>query len=47
MDNFIINAIDNTLQYGKIIIRILDDVLEVYKSGSHISEYRINLPKHW
>jgi signal transduction histidine kinase len=41
IDNFVINSIDNTPEYGKIIIKILDDILEVYNSGSHISEDRI------
>lgn len=38
IDNFVINAIDNTPEGGKICIRILDNTLEVYNSGSYIAE---------
>ena len=41
IDNFIINAIENTPKDGRISIRILDDRLEVYNSGSHIAEDKI------
>lgn len=41
IDNFIINAIENTPEDGRISIKILDDTLEVYNSGSHISEDKI------
>lgn len=38
VDNFIINAIYNTPEDGEISIKVLDDILEVYNSGSHIDE---------
>ncbi|RBP62098.1 histidine kinase/DNA gyrase B/HSP90-like ATPase [Alkalibaculum bacchi] len=38
IDNFFVNAIDNTPTGGKIIIRIVEDALEVYNSGSFIPE---------
>ncbi|HZK00569.1 MAG TPA: HAMP domain-containing sensor histidine kinase, partial [Tissierellaceae bacterium] len=41
IDNFIINAMENTPEGGKISINIEDDTLEVYNSGSHISEDKI------
>ncbi|HZX21227.1 MAG TPA: HAMP domain-containing sensor histidine kinase, partial [Clostridia bacterium] len=42
IDNFFINALDNTPSEGNIRIRILDDTLEVYNSGSHIPENKID-----
>lgn len=41
IDNFFINAIDNTPEGGKITMRIFEDTLEVYNSGSHIPEDKI------
>ncbi len=41
MDNFFVNALDNTPEGGKISVRILDDTLEVYNSGSYIPEDKI------
>ncbi len=41
IDNFIVNAIDNTPENGKIGIKILNDTLEVCNSGSHIPEEKI------
>jgi len=41
IDNFIINAIDHTVDEGMINIKILDDTLEVYNRGSHIPEEKI------
>ncbi|WP_326909766.1 sensor histidine kinase [Sedimentibacter sp. MB31-C6] len=38
VDNFFINAIENTLEGGKINIEIIEDTFEVYNSGSHIPE---------
>jgi len=41
IDNFFFNAIDNTPQGGSINIKIFDDTLEIYNSGSHIPEGKI------
>lgn len=41
IDNFFVNALDNTPTGGSISIRILDDTLEVYNSGSYIPENKI------
>lgn len=41
IDNFFINALDNTPTGGNITIRILEDTLEVYNSGSYIHENKI------
>jgi len=38
IDNFFFNAINNTPEGGSISIRIYDDTLEVYNSGSRIPE---------
>lgn len=38
VDNFFINAVENTSEGGKINIEILKDSFEVYNSGSHIPE---------
>jgi len=42
IDNFFINALDNTPAKGNISIRILDDTLEVYNTGDHIPENKID-----
>lgn len=42
IDNFIINAIDSTPKNGRISIKIASDKFEIYNSGSHISEDKIN-----
>ncbi|MGI6066794.1 MAG: sensor histidine kinase [Bacillota bacterium] len=42
IDNFFVNALDNTPAGGKISIRILNDTLEVYNSGSYIAEDKID-----
>lgn len=42
IDNFVINAIDNTPGGGIISMRILEKTLEVFNSGSHIPEDKIN-----
>ena len=42
IDNFVINAIDNTPEGGRISMRILEKTLEVFNSGSHIPEDKIN-----
>ncbi len=41
IDNFFVNAIDNTSAGGYIRIKILDDTLEVFNSGSYIPENKI------
>ncbi len=41
IDNFFTNALDNTPEGGKIRIKILDDTLEIYNSGSHIPENKM------
>lgn len=41
IDNFFINALDHTPAGGTINIRIFDDTLEIYNSGSHIPEEKI------
>ncbi len=41
IDNFFINAIDHTPERGKISIKILQNTLEVFNSGSHIAEDKI------
>lgn len=41
IDNFFINAIDHTPEGGKINIKILENTLEVFNSGSHIPEDKI------
>lgn len=42
IDNFFINALDNTPEGGSISIRILDDAFEIHNSGSHVPEDKIN-----
>ena len=42
VDNFFINAVDNTPEGERIIITILENTLEVYNSGSQIPEDKIN-----
>jgi len=42
IDNFSINAIDHMPKGGKVDIRILDNTLEVYNSGSNIPEEKID-----
>lgn len=42
IDNFIINAIDYTPENGRISIQISDEKFEIYNSGSHIPEDKIN-----
>ena len=42
IDNFFFNAIDNTPEGGSINIKILNDTLEIYNSGSHIPEDKID-----
>ncbi len=41
IDNFFVNALDNTPDAGTISIRISGDVFELYNSGSHIPEEKI------
>lgn len=41
IDNFFVNAMDNTPEYGVINIRIFDGSLEVFNSGSHIPEEKL------
>lgn len=38
IDNFFVNALDYTLGGGRISIKILDNTLEFFNSGSHIPE---------
>ena len=38
VDNFFINAVENTPEGGKISIEIFKDTFEIYNSGSHIPE---------
>lgn len=42
IDNFVINAIDNTPEGSRISMRVLENTLEVFNSGSHIPEDKIN-----
>lgn len=42
IDNFFINALDNTPEGGSICIRIHDDIFEIYNSGSYIPDDKIN-----
>jgi signal transduction histidine kinase len=42
IDNFFINALDNTPKGGSICIRIFDDIFEIYNCGSHIPEDKID-----
>ena len=42
IDNFFINALDKTPQGGSIRIKIYSDTLEVYNSGSHIPEDKLD-----
>jgi len=42
IDNFFVNALENTPEGGSISIRIFDDRFEIHNSGSHIAEDRIN-----
>lgn len=42
INNFFINALDNTPEGGRISIRITADALELYNSGSHIPADIIN-----
>ncbi|HHW38027.1 MAG TPA: HAMP domain-containing histidine kinase [Bacillales bacterium] len=41
IDNFFINAIDHMPEGGKICIGIFNNTLEVYNSGSHIPEEKV------
>lgn len=41
IDNFFTNALNNTPDGGAIRIRLSDDILEFYNSGSHIPEDKI------
>jgi signal transduction histidine kinase len=41
IDNFFVNALNNTTDAGTINIRILKNTLEVYNSGSHIPEEKL------
>lgn len=41
IDNFFVNALDNTPAGGSISIRMLDDTLEVYNSGSYIPKNKV------
>ena len=38
VDNFFINAVENTVEGGQINIEILNDSFEIYNSSSHIPE---------
>jgi len=42
IDNFFVNALENTPEGGSISIRIFDDRFEIHNSGSNIAEDRIN-----
>ena len=42
MDNFFVNALENTPAGGSIHIRIFADLFEIHNSGSYIAEDRIN-----
>ncbi|MTI85583.1 MAG: HAMP domain-containing histidine kinase [Firmicutes bacterium] len=42
IDNFFINALDNTPKGGTIRMKIFDNKFEIYNSGSHIPEEKIN-----
>lgn len=42
IDNFFVNALENTPAGGSIGIRICGDLFEIYNSGSHIPEERLN-----
>ena len=42
IDNFFINAIENTLEGGIIRISISDNTFEIYNSGSHIPEDKLD-----
>jgi len=42
IDNFFINALDNTPQGGSIRMKILEDTFEIYNSGSHIPEDKLD-----
>ena len=42
IDNFFVNALENTPDGGSIDISICDDLFEIYNSGSHIAEDRLN-----
>ena len=42
MDNFFVNALDNTPEGGTISIKISDNTLELYNSGSHIPVEHLN-----
>ncbi|HHV72590.1 MAG TPA: HAMP domain-containing histidine kinase, partial [Clostridia bacterium] len=41
IDNFFVNALDNTPNGGRISIRISETILEFYNSGSYIPEEKI------
>lgn len=41
IDNFFINALDNTAEYGVINIRIFDNSFEIFNSGSYIPEEKL------
>jgi len=42
IDNFFVNALENTPAGGSIGIRICGDLFEIYNSGSHIPEEHLN-----
>ncbi|AQS59881.1 sensor histidine kinase [Desulforamulus ferrireducens] len=42
VDNFLVNAIENTPEGGSIKIRIFDDTVEIYNSGSRIPQDKID-----
>ncbi len=42
IDNFFVNALENTTAGGSIGIRIFDGLFEIFNSGSHIAEDRLN-----
>ena len=42
IDNFFVNALENTTAGGSINIRIFDGLFEIFNSGSHIAEDRLN-----
>ena len=41
IDNFFVNALNNTPEGGTICVRIFDNILEFYNSGSHIPEEKL------
>lgn len=42
IDNFFVNALDSTPEGGRIQIKIADNSFELFNSGSHIPEEKIN-----